>query len=94
MHARPAQFTTVTRFRKYLSIYIDHVRYGDHFVCIERKGCDPVYLISQADFDLMCKRSDELLRPPINPQTGTVTKGNGFWCDLLELLSTERKRRG
>ena len=93
MHAKPAQTTNVTHFRKYLSIYIDHVRYGDQYVRINRKGRDAVYLISQADFDLLWSKQDALMYGPRDPETGKLP-ARGFWFHLLDILKTERKRRG
>lgn len=43
----------VSEFRRRLAHYIARVRHGDDFVAIHRKGEDPVFLISKADFDLM-----------------------------------------
>ncbi len=75
---------TVTEFRKYLARYIATVRYGSDYVCIRRKGQDPVYLISQADMDLIWERRDDLEVGPRNEDG--QRSGNGLmnlWRDVL-----------
>ena len=79
----------VTAFRKNMSRLIASVRHGDDWVCIKRKGCDPVYLVSQADFDLIQSRRDALLNAPRDPETGMPT-GKGFWQRLKDVLRAER----
>ena len=54
------QTVTVSKFRAQMAHYIAMVRYGDDWICIKRKGCDPVYLVSAADMDLIWKESNAL----------------------------------
>ena len=70
---------SVTQFRKHLAHYIATVRYGDDYVCIQRKGQDPVYLISQADMDLIWERRDDL---EVGPRTD---KGNRNGLGIMRL---------
>ncbi|MGI9390051.1 MAG: type II toxin-antitoxin system Phd/YefM family antitoxin, partial [Boseongicola sp.] len=44
---------TTTAFRRRLAHYVGRVRHGGDFIAIERKGEENVYLISQADWDLL-----------------------------------------
>ncbi len=44
---------SVSEFRRRLAHYISVVRYGDDWVCIHRKGMEPVYLVSEADMKLI-----------------------------------------
>lgn len=81
---------TVTMLRKHLAQYIARVRYGDEWVCIQRRGCDPVYLVSQVDFNLICKERDELMHGPTDPETGK-RPAKGFWYQLCDVLAAERK---
>lgn len=76
---------TVTQFRKHLARYIATVRYGGDYVCIQRKGQDPVYLVSRADMDLIWERSDDL---EIGPRKDTgYRSGEGLmrlWREFLQ----------
>lgn len=82
----------VTEFRQRMSHYIAMVRYGDDWVCIKRRGTDPVYLVSQADFDLINRRRDRLLNAPKDPDTGKP-KGKGLWQQLRDALAADRRGR-
>ncbi len=79
----------VTEFRRHMAHYIAMVRYGDDWVAIQRKGGYPVYLVSQADFDLLHERKDDVLHGPRDPETGKRT-GRGLWYPLLALLARDR----
>lgn len=80
---------TVTRFRRHMAHYIAMVRYGNDWVCIRRKGMEPVYLVSKADFDLIREKADDLHDGPRDPKTG-YRSGLGFMHWLRELLKAER----
>lgn len=58
---------TISELRKDLARLVASVRYGSDFVVIRRKAEDNVYLISQADWDLLDRKIDEL--------------ETGRWCD-------------
>ena len=83
------QRTKVTHFRRHMAHYITLVRYGDDYVCIKRRGMDNVYLVSQADFDLINKRRDVLIHGPCDPKTGNRI-GRGFWHVLRDRLREDR----
>ena len=68
---------TVSEFRRHLAHYIAMVRYGDDWVRIQRKGMEPVYLVSEADMQLIWKTSDEFYAGPKDPVTGKLP-GRGF----------------
>ena len=68
-------YVSVTQFRRNLAGYIATVRFGDDFVCIQRKGRDPVYLISEADFAVLSKRRGYARRP----SKTEVQQRSGFW---------------
>lgn len=71
---------TVTEFRRWMAHYIAMVRYGNDYVCIKRRGMDPVYLVSQADIDLIRERSDGLEQGLRNPKTGRRSgRGMMYW---------------
>ena len=67
----------VSEFRRRLSHFISEVRHGGDFVCIRRKGEENVYLISQADWDLLSSRIDDLESGKRDPESG-MRKG-GLW---------------
>ena len=75
----------VTEFRKHMAHYMATVRYGGDYVCIQRKGQDPVYLVSSADMDLIRERRDDL---DVGPRLETGQR-SGFglmrlWQDFLQ----------
>ncbi|NNE79595.1 MAG: type II toxin-antitoxin system prevent-host-death family antitoxin [Silicimonas sp.] len=80
---------TVTQFRRWMAHYIAMVRYGDDWVCIKRRGMDPVYLVSKADMELIREKSDDIELGPRNPKTGSRT-GRGFMYWVRRLLKAER----
>jgi prevent-host-death family protein len=84
---------TVTEFRRWMAHYIAMVRYGDDWVCIKRRGMDPVYLVSKADMDLIWKASDELAYGPVEPETG-YRSGRGFMYWVRESLRLEKESGG
>lgn len=59
-----------SQFRAHLAHYIAMVRYGDDWVRIKRKGCDPVYLVSEADMKLIWKESNAFYGHSRNAETG------------------------
>lgn len=75
----PADPSTATistsEFRHRLAHYIGLVRYGNDVVVIQRKGEEPVYLISQADWDLLGKKIDHLENDGRDPDTGKLKLG-------------------
>ena len=81
----------ITAFRKHMAHYIATVRYGDDWICIKRNHAEPVYLVSQADFDLISDRRDELLGAPRDPVT-RMRRGKGMWQVLREVFAAERRR--
>ena len=81
---------TVTQFRRWMAHYIAMVRYGDDYVCIKRRGRDPVYLVCQADMDLIWERSDDLHSGPHDPETGCRT-GRGFLYWLRQVFQGNTK---
>ena len=81
------QRTKVTHFRRHMAHYIAMVRYGDDFVCIKRRGMDNVYLVSQADFDLICKRRDAIVHKKMVHDDGCRTN---FWQVLRRQLKRDR----
>ncbi|MEO1024817.1 MAG: type II toxin-antitoxin system prevent-host-death family antitoxin [Pseudomonadota bacterium] len=93
MKRHPRYIVTVSQFRKNVAGYINHVRYGDEWICIQRRNCDPVYLVCKADFDLIMSKVDDLVDGPKDPKTGKRPP-KGFWWQLLDILSAERKQRG
>jgi len=86
---------TVTQFRKHLARYIATVRYGGDYVCIQRKGQDPVYLVSRADMDLIWERSDDL---EIGPRKDTgYRSGEGLmrlWREFCRGDGTRQTAKG
>ncbi|MEM7719116.1 MAG: type II toxin-antitoxin system Phd/YefM family antitoxin [Pseudomonadota bacterium] len=78
---------TVTQFRRHLAHYIAAVRYGDDYVCIQRRGRDPVYLISQADMDLIWDRCADLEHGPRDAQGHRRGFGLLYW--LRRLIKAE-----
>ena len=64
---------TVSQFRAHMAHYIAMVRYGDDWVRIKRKGCAPVYLVSEADMKLIWKESDALYDKSIVDNSGMKT---------------------
>ncbi|MDA8586828.1 type II toxin-antitoxin system Phd/YefM family antitoxin [Rhodobacteraceae bacterium] len=81
---------SVTEFRKHLADYIAMVRYGDDWVCIRRKGKDPVWLISQADMDLIWERRDDLHAGPRDD--AGHRSGNGFMSWWRKALLRDQGR--
>lgn len=81
-HHGPIHVTgiSVTELRRHLAHYIAMVRYGDDWVCIRRKGMDPVYLVSEADMKLIWERSDDMEDGLRDPKTG-MRPGRGlmYW---------------
>lgn len=69
----------ITEFRRRLAHWIGCVRYGDDFICIRRKGEDPVFLISKADFDLMEKTRIDYDAGPYDPVTKGRREGIMAW---------------
>ena len=81
---------TVTEFRSRMAHYIASVRYGDDWLRIRRKGTDPVYLVSEADFRMLCEKVDEFYDGPRDRMTGQRT-GRGFMYWLWQGLKADRK---
>lgn len=79
---------SVTQLRRHLAHYIAMVRYGDDWVCIKRRGMPPVFLVSQADFDLICTRRDDLHGGP--PDAAGHRTGFGLVYWLKALIRAER----
>ena len=79
---------TVSQFRARLAHYISAVRYGDDWVCIQRKGEDPVYLVSEADMKLIWKTSDEFYEGGRDAQG--FLKGRGLWHWVREGFRRDR----
>ncbi len=77
---------SASEFRRRLAHYIGCVRYGGDFVAIGRKGEDNVYLISQADWDLLGKKIDDLDSGKFDPKLRV--RHSGLW----ELLNWESHR--
>ncbi len=67
------QTVTVSKFRAHLAHYIAMVRYGDDWIRIKRKGCAPVYLVSEADMKLIWKESDAFYGHNRCAKTGAKT---------------------
>lgn len=81
---------SVTEFRRHMAHYIAAVRYGDDWLCIRRKGTDPVYLVSETDFRLICEKVDDMAEGPRDPKTGRRS-GRGFMHWVYEALTADRK---
>ncbi len=71
---------SVSTFRKRLAHYIAQVRHGCDFVCIRRRGEGNVYLISQADWDLLSEKISHLESGRFDPEVGAAT--GGLWSLL------------
>ncbi len=80
------QGITVSEFRRCLAHYVGCVRYGGDFIAINRKGEDSVYLISQADWDLLGKKITDLDSGKFDPELRV--RHSGLW----ELLNWESHR--
>ena len=74
-----------SEFRRRLAHWIGSVRYGDDVICIRRRGADPVYLISKADFDLMEQKRLDIDVGPWDEELKARSGGIMAWL---------RKRRG
>ena len=85
------QTITVTEFRRRMSHYVGAVRYGDDWLRITRKNADPVYLVSETDFRLICEAVDDLEGGPRDPATGTRT-GRGFMHWVREAFRADREK--
>ena len=94
-HVTPADPTTASistsEFRRRLAHYIGLVRYGNDVVVIHRKGEEPVYLISRADWDLLDKKIDHLENDGRDPVTGRLKLG--IWRLLSISYGGERARK-
>ena len=75
---------TVSEFRRHLARYIARVRFGDDFVAVHRRGEDPVFLISQADFDLLEERRTDLDVGPYDPER------KGRWAGIMKFLRDDK----
>lgn len=71
---------SASTFRKRLSHYVAQVRHGNDFVCIRRRGEENVYLISQADWDLLRQKIVDLESGTFDPKVGARTEG--LWALL------------
>jgi PHD/YefM family antitoxin component YafN of YafNO toxin-antitoxin module len=80
----------VTEFRRHMAHYVASVRYGDDWLRIRRKGTDPVYLVSETDFRLICEKVDDLDGGPRDPKTGRRS-GRGFMYWVREAFRADRK---
>ena len=83
-------YISVTEFRRHLSHYIALVRYGDDFICITRRGGNPVYLVSEADFDLI-REQEEILDHGPRDENGERMQSDGLMSRLRDLIRWERK---
>jgi len=73
---------TTSEFRGRLAHYIGRVRHGGDFVAIRRKGEENVYVISQADWDLLDKKIADLEDGPYDPDWKCRRGGIWAWLDL------------
>lgn len=77
------QRVTVTQFRRHMAHYIAMVRYGDDYICIQRRGHEPVFLVSQADMDLIWERRDDLESGPRDAKGHRRGFGLLYWLRRL-----------
>ena len=70
---------TTTEFRGRLAHYIGRVRHGGDFIAIRRKGEENVYVISQADWDLLDVKIADLEDGPYDPVWKCRTRGFMAW---------------
>lgn len=82
---------TVSEFRRRLAHYVALVRYGDDWVCIHRKGMEPVYLVSEADMKLIWDTSDEFYGG--GRDADGFLKGRGLWHWICEGFRRDRAGR-
>ena len=80
----------VTEFRRHLAQYIATVRYGGDYVCIRRKGMEPVYLVSRADMDLICDRTDDIEAGPKDENGHRSGRGLMYW--VRQQFKQDRKK--
>lgn len=81
---------TASEFRARLAHYIGRVRHGGDFIAIERKGEENVYLISQADWDLLEVWIADVEDGPYDP---AVKRRRGGILAWFRLRSEEARLR-
>lgn len=74
-----------SEFRRRLSHHLGRVRYGGHCLAIHRKNEDPVYLIAQADFDLLRDRIADVEDGPL------CRKTDKRWGGMMQYLRALRR---
>ena len=73
---------TTSEFRGRLAHYIGRVRHGGDFIAIRRKGEDNVYVISQADWDVLDRKMADLDEGPYDPVQKRRRGGFLAWFKL------------
>jgi len=73
---------TASEFRGRLAHYIGRVRHGGDFIAIQRKGEESVYVISQADWDLLDARIADIEDGPYDPEGKRRRGGIMAWFRL------------
>ena len=93
---RPARASlavvTTTAFRARLAHYVGRVRHGGDFIAIERKGEENVYLISQADWDLLDAKIADIEEGPYDPDWKCRRGGIMKWFRLRREDAEQRAR--
>ncbi len=79
---------SVSEFRRRLAAGLGHLEVRDEWVCIHRKGMEPVYLVSEADMKLIWKTSDEFYGG--GRDADGFLKGRGLWHWIREGFRADR----
>ena len=83
---------TTTAFRARLAHYVGRVRHGGDFIAIRRKSEENVYLISQADWDLLDAKIADIEEGPFDPDWNCRRGGIMRWFRRRR-EETEQKER-